>query len=838
MHEETLAKSQTLANIFGEYSAHLLHQVNYTSQLFKLQFEERDGKLMLGDFLRKDGVMNSILPVDVDVHIFVLDSQGTLVQSTQPFTSVSMAETQYFKDHANRPSDMLNIQKSLANTADNQAWLIQFSRRLNRLDGSFAGVLVIEVNPAYFIDNFNIDDLGVQGALILLAPAENLNILRVGEKVTSYRQLGYTEVVNPNSNGQIHQMRQEKPFDKFSRLFTSRSIPEFGLVGVVGLTEDEALMKFQQRQGVYYGTAIVITLLIAAFTALLMHQSYQLRISIKQTHDNHNFLKSLIDYLPVLVYVKSLRTDDFGNIVVWNKTAEIVTGYSEQNTVGKNNHQAFPPDIAGQHEKQAMAMRDNPMVVDIPAQLLQRPDGTVRYLHAISVPLFDDNDQPEYILSIAEDITLRREQEHELRKKQAELRAVIDASPLGLLGLDSTSYCTYVNRTFEKISGVSRSGALGQGWMGSLNQEDRDKFHKGLDALVDTHEPYQSIFRFTHSDGKIVWASIKIAAILLNQNIEGYVGSVDDITLRHEAELALQESEARLLTITNTLPAMVAYMDAEERFRFQNTAYERYFKNGEEPLYGKTAREVVGEARYSVIEPHIRRVLAGESVRYQEDVWVNDLFHCFEVDFIPQFSHDGSHVVGYHVMRQDITDKKLEKNQLLHLSQADVLTGLTNRAGFQLRLVEAMKNSRNTKTLMAVMFLDIDHFKLVNDTYGHQVGDELLKAFSSRLVHVFRSSDTVARLGGDEFTVILSQISTIDDAVTLAAKVVLTMQTEFFLEAAVVSVSTSIGLAYYKGGQETSEMLLHQADMMLYEAKRGGRNTFKAASFNDELTPI
>jgi diguanylate cyclase (GGDEF)-like protein/PAS domain S-box-containing protein len=413
---------------------------------------------------------------------------------------------------------------------------------------------------------------------------------------------------------------------------------------------------------------------------------------------------------------------------------------------------------------------------------------------------------------------------------------VIDASPLGLLGSDSTGHCTYVNRTFEKISGVSRSGALGEGWMESLHQEDRNKLYKGLDSLVDTHEPYQSIFRFTHSDGKVVWASIKIAAILVNQKIEGYVGSVDDITLRREAELALQESEARLLTITNTLPAMVAYLDAEERFRFHNTAYERHFKKGDEPLYGKTAREVVGEARYSVFAPNIRRVLAGETIRYQEDVWVNDLFHCYEVNLIPQFSHDGDHVVGYHVMRQDVTDDKLEKNQLLQLSQVDALTGLTNRAGFQLRLIEAMKHSRDTQTLMAIMFLDIDHFKPVNDTYGHQVGDELLKAFSSRLVHVFRSSDTVARLGGDEFTVIMSQISTVDDAATLAAKVVLTMQSDFALGAVVVSVSTSIGLAYYKGGQESSDMLLHQADMMLYEAKRDGRNTFKAAPFNDEST--
>ncbi len=826
---ETLAKSQAMVNTFGEYSAQLLRQVNYTSQLFKLEFENKDGKLLLTDFMRKDGAMNNVLPADIDLHMSVIDAQGALSQSTKPFSPVNMANAQYFKDHSERASDILTINKTTVNTIEGQRWLIQFTRRLNHQDGSFAGVLLIEIDPAFFVDSFDISDLGSQGVVILLSPAEKLNVLRLGEKVRSYPQLDFSDVSSTNNSERIHQMAQNNAFDAIPRLFTARLIVEFDLTAVVGLTEDMALDKFRQRQWAYYLIATAITILIAAFTALLMHQSYQLRENIKQTQDSHNFLKSLIDYLPVLVYVKSLRPADFGKIVVWNKTAEIVTGYAEQDMVGKNSHQAFPPEIAQQHEKQDQEMRDNPMAVDVPAELLQRPDGTLRYLHAVSVPLFDRKEQPEYILSIAEDVTLRREQEHELRKKQAELRAVIDASPLGVVGADSTGYCTYVNRTFEEISGVSRSKALGEGWMESMNTHERDKLLKGVAALTHANKTYQSIFRFTHDDGKTVWASVKIAAILIHEKIEGYVGSVDDITLRREAEMALQESEARLLTIANTLPAMIAYLDADQRFRFYNSAYEKHFKKDGEPLYGKTAREVVGEQRYAVIVPHILRVLAGETVLYQEDVWIDNKYHCFEVNLIPQFSQEDAHVVGYHVMRQDVTDKKIEKNKLLYLSQADALTGLNNRACFQLRLAEAMQHSQETGSLMALMFLDIDHFKPVNDTWGHKVGDELLKAFSERLVHIFRSTDTISRLGGDEFTVILNQISSPEDAVTLAKKLVLAMQAEFHLDMVLVSISTSVGIAYYQGGPQTSDLLLHQADMMLYDAKRDGRNTFKVA---------
>jgi diguanylate cyclase (GGDEF)-like protein/PAS domain S-box-containing protein len=826
---ETLARSQAMVNTFGEYSAQLLHQVNYTSQILKLEFENKNGKLLLADFLRKDGAMNNALPADIDLQIFIFDKQGNVSQSTEPSASINMANAQSFKDHSERPSDVLTINKIIKNTFKGQRWLIQFTRRLNNQDGTFAGVLLIEINPAFFVDSFDISDLGTQGVVVLLSPAEKLNVLRLGEQVHFYPELEFSELPQADSGERIHQMVQNRPFDAISRLFAARLIVEFDLTAVVGLTEDAALDKFHQRQWAYYAIATVITLLIAAFTALLMHQSYQVRQNIKETQDNHNFLKSLIDYLPVLVYVKSLRPADFGKIVVWNKTAEIVTGYSEQNMVGKNSHQAFPPEISEKHDKQDREMRDNPMAINIPAELLQRPDGTVRYLHTISVPLFDRKEQPEYILSIAEDITFRREQEHELRKKQAELRAVIDASPLGVIGADSTGYCIYVNRTFEEISGVSRNQSLGEGWMDSISKEDRDRLLKGVTALTHTNKTYQGIFRFTHGDGKIVWASLKIAAILMNEKIEGYVGSLDDTTVRREAELALQESEARLLTIANTLPAMIAYLDADQRFRFYNKSYEKHFKKGDEPLYGKTAREVVGEQRYLAIAPQIQRALAGETVLYQEDIWIDDKYHCFEVNLIPQFSQENTHVVGYHVMRQDMTDKKIEKNQLLYLSQADALTGLNNRTGFQLRLSEAMRHSQETGSLMALMFLDIDHFKPVNDTWGHKAGDELLKAFSSRLIHVFRSTDTISRLGGDEFTVILNQISDPEDAITLAKKLVLAMQTEFHLDRLLVSISTSVGVAYYQGGPETSELLLHQADLMLYEAKRDGRNTFKVS---------
>ena len=284
------------------------------------------------------------------------------------------------------------------------------------------------------------------------------------------------------------------------------------------------------------------------------------------------------------------------------------------------------------------------------------------------------------------------------------------------------------------------------------------------------------------------------------------------------------------VTIANALPAMIAYIDADQRYRFHNSAYAAYFGPGINQAMGKTVQEMVGEARYAFLRPFITRVLAGESLVYQEESWPGGVYHCLESHYIPQFSVDDSHVVGFHVMRQDITGEKLEQIRLTKLAQIDALTGLCNRAGFQLRLADAMKHSRETQSLMALLYLDIDHFKLVNDSHGHKQGDALLKMFAQRLAHAFRGSDTVARLGGDEFIVLMENLHQPEDAKNLAARVVVAMQPVFMLEQLEIKASTSAGLAFYQGDAHSPESLMHEADTMLYQAKRNGRNQFQAAA--------
>lgn len=550
-----------------------------------------------------------------------------------------------------------------------------------------------------------------------------------------------------------------------------------------------------------------------------------------ETRNNRAFLHSLIDYLPVLIYARSVRQENFGSMIVWNQAAEAVTGYPAARVIGRTNREAFSPQLAEQFEELDRQMIADPRVADIPEVPFKRNDGGLRYLHIISVPLFDEENRVEYILGIAEDITGRRTQELALRTQQAELAAVNDASPLGLFRTGPDGACTYVNRTYEEMSGITREQALGDGWAKAIHPEDRLKVFQAWGKSSRTNQAYQGVYRFRHPSGRIVWASMKTAPILVDGKNQGYVGSVDDITARREAELALSKSEQRLRTITDTLPALVAYIDADERYRFNNIAYERAFGIRRETIRNKTIREFLGDAEYELIKPYIQRALHGETVIFEKEMQTEDAYRCEESTYIPQLAEDSHEVIGFHVMIQDITAKKLEERRLTQLAQIDSLTGLINRAGFEQKLEDAMARAKSSRALMAMMYLDVDHFKRINDTLGHLAGDLLLKAFAARLARTLRSIDTVARLGGDEFTVIMEDVASPDAAVMVAAKIVQSMRSLFVLDGHPVAASASIGVAFYQGDETDPKTLIKRADEMLYQAKAEGRNTYCVAPF-------
>ncbi|MBE0434939.1 MAG: diguanylate cyclase, partial [Methylomicrobium sp.] len=198
--------------------------------------------------------------------------------------------------------------------------------------------------------------------------------------------------------------------------------------------------------------------------------------------------------------------------------------------------------------------------------------------------------------------------------------------------------------------------------------------------------------------------------------------------------------------------------------------------------------------------------------------WVN-------ISAVPNIVDDK---IGHYVaVFTEITELKLSEQRLNYLAHHDPLTGLPNRLLFQDRLAQGILQAQRGKSMIAVMFLDLDRFKLINDTLGHPIGDELLVAVAERLRRCARETDTIARLGGDEFAVILSSMTREEDVEHVAQKIIQALSSVFCVGGHEVFVTTSIGITFYPGLNNDRSKLLEQADVAMYHAKKHGRNNYQ-----------
>jgi diguanylate cyclase (GGDEF)-like protein/PAS domain S-box-containing protein len=297
------------------------------------------------------------------------------------------------------------------------------------------------------------------------------------------------------------------------------------------------------------------------------------------------------------------------------------------------------------------------------------------------------------------------------------------------------------------------------------------------------------------------------------------------------------DSELDLLRrILNTLPAMVAYWDTNQRCRFANQDYERWFGVKPEWVVGRTLEDLLGPI-YPLNLPYIEGALRGEPQLFEREIpdpKGGPPRHS-QAHYVPDVV-DGV-VRGFSVLVADITARKRMEDALRRatarldlLAKHDALTGLPNRTVLADRLERAISLNRRDGSHCAVLFVDLDGFKSVNDTYGHAAGDTVLRLVAAKLKQAVRDSDTVSRLGGDEFIILLSRLSDPGGAEETARHILAAMTQEpFMLGESRVDLTCSIGVATFPQHGSTADALAASADDAMYRAKRSGRNRFAMA---------
>ena len=294
------------------------------------------------------------------------------------------------------------------------------------------------------------------------------------------------------------------------------------------------------------------------------------------------------------------------------------------------------------------------------------------------------------------------------------------------------------------------------------------------------------------------------------------------------AERALRETNQFASEIIENAGEGIVVYDREFRYLLWNRFMEDLTGVAAEDVLGKNAFDVFPHMREQHVDDLLEHAMSGHTVaspdlRYYipssgREGWISAVYR-------PHYDARGT-IVGVIGLVRDITQRKAAEQQIEYQAYHDALTGLANRRLFEEHLTLALALAQRRRRLVGVLFLDIDHFKIVNDSLGHTVGDELLKQVAARLKGVVREGDTVARVGGDEFTIVLQDLQRKDDAAIVAEKVLRTVAQPADVAGHHLYITTSIGITTFPDDGEDAETLIKNADNAMYRAKAEGRNTF------------
>jgi len=358
-----------------------------------------------------------------------------------------------------------------------------------------------------------------------------------------------------------------------------------------------------------------------------------------------------------------------------------------------------------------------------------------------------------------------------------------------------------------------------------LHPDDRVRVQAEIARLFRNGGTLVTTYRYRHKDGHYVWLEASGQRVDTVDPPE-VVYAARDVSARVLAEHALLDSQAQLQAVADNMPAMIAHFDAGERFTFANAAVARVLRIDPGRILGRTLREVRGDAVYRDMADHVAAVLAGEARTFEGRVEIHGRHFDHRTQFVPDRDADG-HVRGFYSLTLDITALKQAERELERLARFDPLTGLANRRHFEESLAEAIARAQRNGTPLVLLALDVDHFKQVNDTYGHAAGDLVLKAFAERIRECVYEVDLPARLGGDEFVVLVEYSPSAEVGATVAGRIHAAMREPITIGGDTsLRATTSIGVGVHFPVR-SAEVLLELADQALYDAKRAGRDTWR-----------
>ncbi|HEY2135910.1 MAG TPA: PAS-domain containing protein, partial [Xanthobacteraceae bacterium] len=782
-------------------------------EAFEAGMAGRDINAMLADKAA------NLLPVHA---LLLVSARGRVVNASSevPVTADDVQAEDYFKELQTSPGIDSAIGAPTRNR-DDGAWSFSVAYRIDGSDGRTIGLLVAVMELSYFERLFSTINVGPgssvalvrrDGRLLVRFPKVDMSVAH------SFGGNALFRTVLPQSGKGV--VRLTSILTGQERLLAGQKLGGVAAAVSVGMDDEAALAGWRKGALEMTGMAVMILLVIGGMIVLCAGQvgealnRQRFRLDTALEHMSHGLC--MFDAHGALMVLNARYLE------IYNITSGLIhPGLRLRELLARLEQAGI---VTGDQDKYAADLQAAMAAGETTQFFKELKDG--RTISIRNRPLPEGG-----WVATHEDVTERLRDQRRVQEANAYLRDVIEAMPAGLIIYDAEDRFVLCNRRFDeaypqtadlRVPGIKFEDLLRAGFARGAYQEAAGREDEWIAARLALHvQPSRSNEQLM-SNGR--W----LRAEDCRMSTGGFIGVRVDVT-----ELKQREEELRLqnlkfdAALQNMSQGLVMF-DAEGKLIVCNQRYAR--------LYGLPPEMMrPGITHKQILEHHVAVgiIPAAHAQAYVADRLGKAASRAAS-DTILELSDGRTLLVamrptangGWVTTHEDITARRQAETQIVHMAHHDALTNLPNRVLLRERLEEALGQVRRGGQL-AVLYLDLDHFKSINDTLGHAVGDELLKAVATRLRGCVRETDTIARLGGDEFAIIQTGLVQLSDAAMLAARIRDAITTPYELDGHQVPADVSIGISIAPNDTSEPDQLLKNADMALYRSKADGRGTFR-----------
>jgi diguanylate cyclase (GGDEF)-like protein/PAS domain S-box-containing protein len=526
-------------------------------------------------------------------------------------------------------------------------------------------------------------------------------------------------------------------------------------------------------------------------------------------HVNQARFRSLVQHATDLITVVDADT-----IVRYvSPSASRVLGFEPDELIGTVGSDMVHPDDLPAFIEAIMEQLESGAGEHAVRYRARHKDGGWRVLEGVTTNLLDDPNIQGFVTN-ARDITLRVEAEEALRRSDERFRSLVQHATDVVTVVDTEARISYVSPSIEPVLGYDPDELTGTDALRLIHPDDQARLFEASAEAIETGKAVAVEYRAVAKDGAIRYFEGITSDLTHEPSVAGFVTNARDITDRRNAE----REAARLTEVLDLSNEVVVISSPTGRLEYANQRAKEFLGIGDEHHVGELTSVESRERLRDEVMPLVRR----------HGLWNGELtFRTTKGDEVPMVATVQAHrehgeIVLISTIAHDITDLKRAQSRLEYEATHDALTGLPNRAMLQELGEQALGRASRQHTTTGVLFLDLDGFKEINDTLGHDAGDRVLVELARSLRVGVRSGDLVARLGGDEFCVLCEGIESDEELLDLGQRICDVVAIPMRVHGRDVQVGTSVGIAVDRGGVETIGGLIRNADVALYRAKHAG----------------